>query len=173
MRTAIVGLTEAGALLLALAQFLALYHTHVTSTAATVGSGSVGSSHAWGVLLIGLLAACLGGALRLSPNRFSLLLVGLLGVIALAIALTHDLPDARSHGLGLIGSHYEGARNVVAVGLYVEIAGALLLLFATAMGFLLGGEALTPVPRHPRPPRRQRRGPRDTRGLRPRQQSRR
>ncbi len=164
MRKAIVILTATGALLLVLAQFLALYHTKVTGTAATVGSASVGSDHAYGVLLIGLLAAMFGASLWVSGSRFSLLLVGLLGAISLLIALGHDLSDARGHGLSHVGASYDAVRNVVALGLYVEIAGALVLLFAAALGFLMGGEALAPLPRVSRPPKR---GRRDTRGRRP------
>jgi hypothetical protein len=164
VRKAIFAVTEAGAGLLLLAQFLTLYHTRISATAVTVGSASVGSDHSWSVLLIGLMAALFGASLMVNPHRFSLLLVGLLGLLALIIALTHDLPDARSHGLGLVDNQYQGARNVVALGLYVEIGGALVLMWAAALGFLLGGDALTPLPRAPR---RQRRGRRDTRGRRP------
>ncbi len=154
MRKAIFGLSEGGALLLVVAQFLPLFHTHVTSQAAAVGSGSVGGAHAWGVLLIALLAGFLGGSLLVNGSRFALLLVGLLGVIALVISLTRDLPDAHAHGLRLVAGHYDTATNVIAIGLYVEIAGALLLMFAAAAGFLLGRDELSAVPRPPKDTRR-------------------
>jgi hypothetical protein len=164
VRKAIFAVSETGAVLLILSQFLTLYHTRISGTATTVGSASVGADHSWAVLLVALAAAFFGASLMVNPNRFSLLLIGLLGVTALVIALTHDLPDARSHGLGLVGNDYQGARNVVAIGLYVEIAGALVLMWAAALGFLLGGDALSPLPRAPH---RQKRGRRDTRGRRP------
>ena len=164
MRKAIFTLTEAGAVLLVASQFLDLYHTKVLGTATTVAASSVGSNHAWGVLLLGILAAFFGVALALSGSRFGLLLVGLLGAISLVIALGHDLSAARSHGLSHVGASYDAVRNVVAIGLYVEIAGALVLVFTAVLGFLLGGEALTPLPRVSRPQKRPRR---DTRGRRP------
>jgi hypothetical protein len=154
VRKAIFGLTEAAAVLLALAQFLPLFHTHVSSTAAAVGSGTVGGAHAWGVLLVALLAAFLGGSVLAGSGRFGLLLVGLLGAIVLLIALSHDLPDAHAHGLRLVAGRYDTATNVIGIGLYVEIAGALLLMLTAAVGFLFGGEAMTPAPRPAPGPRR-------------------
>jgi hypothetical protein len=153
VRKAILGLIGAGALLLVVSQFLPLFHTHVTSTSVSVGSGSVGADHAYGVLGPAILAALLGVAIYESGNRFALLLVGLLGVAALAIALGHDLSDARDHGLRNVAGHYEMATNQIAVGLYVEILGALLLLIAAVFGFLFGapGTAAGRTPRRDRP----------------------
>jgi hypothetical protein len=141
VKKAIFALIGAGALLLAVSQFLPLFHTHVPTMEASVGSGSVGNDHSYGVLPLAALAVLLGLGVYVARSRFALALVGLLGVAALAIALGADLSDARSHGLRLIAGRYETGTNVVGFGLYVEIAGALLLFLAAGFGFLLGEPA--------------------------------
>lgn len=133
---AILALVIAGAVLLIGAQFMSLYHTHA-NTPAVVGSGSVGSAHAWTPIPIALIAVLLGGAVVVSRNRSSLVGVGVLGLASLVIALTRDLSAARSRGTESLGGHYVPVSNTVAPGLYVEIAGALLLLIACVGGFLL------------------------------------
>jgi len=160
VKKAIFALIGAGALLLLVSQFLPLFHTHVPTTTASVGSGSVGGNHAYGVIPVAILAALLGWAVYEAGNRFALLLVGVLGVAVLAIALGHDLSDSRAHGLRLVSGHYETATNVIGIGLYVEILGALLLLVATVLGLLFGAPsgATTWVPRRDRPRRDRRPG---------------
>ena len=150
MQKAISGLTGAGALLLALTQFLPLYHTHVATTRAPIGSATVGADHAYGVLVLAVAALVLAAALAAGAaggavagaGRFALALIGLLGLAALAVGLGHDLSDAHAHGLARINGHYTMAHNVIAAGFYLEIAGALVLLAAAVLGFLLGGVSL-------------------------------
>jgi hypothetical protein len=155
-----------GALLLAVAQFLPLFHTHVSTRVASLGSESVGSSHAYVVLALAALAVILGWGVILTGSRFALVLVGIVGAATLVVALGHDLSHARDQGIKILGlNDYAEAHNVVGSGLYVEILGALLLLMAVVGGFLFAGPALHEVaktrpPRTHRPPRtpRARRG---------------
>jgi hypothetical protein len=138
VRKAIFGLIAASAAVLALAQFLPLFHAHVPTLRAAVASSSVGADHSYGVLALAALALVLGWGVYAARSRFALALTGLLGVAGLAIALGNDLSDARAQGLRLVGGHYLTATNAVAFGLYVEIAGALGLLLGAGLGFLFG-----------------------------------
>lgn len=63
---------------------------------------------------------------------------GVLGVVALLIALLRDLPDA--HATGLVGSAATGLRSASSspgVGLYLETLGAVVLLITAVCGLLL------------------------------------
>ena len=145
VQKAISGLAGAGALVLGLAQFLPLYHTHVPSLRASVGSSSVGADHAYGVLIIAVLALALALIVRIRSLRYAVWLLGVLGLVGLIIALGHDLPDAHAQGLKLVGVHYETATNVLGVGLLVELLGALLLIAASLAGILLAPNRFLPV----------------------------
>lgn len=161
VRKAISGLAGTGALVLALSQALPLFHTFTSARGLPVGSETVGAAHAYGVLVLAVLGLLLAAGVLISGSRAALLLIGVVAVAALAVCLGHDLPAARSHGFGLLAGHYQTAINVVGVGLYVELAGALALLGASGLGFLLGGDALAPAgPRSPGPLRRSTRGAR-------------
>ncbi|HET9073440.1 MAG TPA: hypothetical protein VFN48_02590 [Solirubrobacteraceae bacterium] len=145
MQKAISGLAGAGALLLTGAQFLPLYHTHVPSLRASVGSSSVGADHAYGVLIIALMALALAVIVRVRALRYAVWLLGVLGVVSLIIALGHDLVAAHAHGLKLVGDHYETATNVLGAGLYVELLGALVLISACLAGILLAPHSFVAV----------------------------
>ena len=60
-------------------------------------------------------------------SRPALLAIGLLGVIALLIALLGDLPDAQASGIVLRAGHYDAASSSPGLGIYLETLGAVLL----------------------------------------------
>ncbi|MDQ6606436.1 MAG: hypothetical protein M3Z06_07815, partial [Actinomycetota bacterium] len=90
----------------------------------------------------------------------SLLALGVLGVLALLIALLRDLPD--SHKSGLIATaagHYATATATPGAGLYMETLGAILLVIISVCGFLVLGPPVQPgrrraIPADSAPPSR-------------------
>jgi hypothetical protein len=97
--------------------------------------------------VIATCAAVLAVAVWRGGSRPALLGIGLLGLVALLIALLGDLPDATASGLLLTSSHYVEAKSTPSAGFFIEIVGALLLLTACVAGFLL----TEPAPKAPRP----------------------
>ena len=84
-------------------------------------------------------------------SRPALLAIGLLGVIALLIALLGDLPDAQASGLiGSSATHYTTANSSPSAGMYMESAGAVVLIITCVCGFLLIGPPTAPT-RTPQP----------------------
>jgi hypothetical protein len=148
------GLIVAGALLAALlllvAEFTALYQVHIATSSVPIKSVSGGSNHSYAMLVIGAAAAGLALAVWRSESRTALLALGVLGMVALLIALIGDLPD--SHATGLSGSAargYVNASSTPSAGLYLETLGAVLLILSCGLGFMMLG-----VPRPRRRPRR-------------------
>jgi hypothetical protein len=86
-----------------------------------------------------LLAAFFAVGVRRVGSRPALLAIGLLGVLALVIALTHDLSAAHQRGLRLVSGRIASAADTAAFGFYVETAGALLLVLTCVCGFVLIG----------------------------------
>jgi hypothetical protein len=128
-----------GSLILAVSQFLTLFHTHVASRHAAVDTVTVGSAHSYAILPIALLAIFMAYGVWSAGSRPALLAVGLLGLIALLISLIRDLPDANKSGLRTIAQHYVLAANAPAIGLYMETLGAMILLIVSVSGFILIG----------------------------------
>ncbi|HLY49109.1 MAG TPA: hypothetical protein VKR21_07930 [Solirubrobacteraceae bacterium] len=138
------GIVVAGALLAALllvvAEFTALYQVHIATSLTPVKSVSGGSNHSYAMLVIGLAAAALAIWTWRAESRTALLGLGVLGVVALLISLLGDLPD--SHATGLAGSAtrgYVNASSTPSAGLYMETLGAILLILACGLGFLMQG----------------------------------
>lgn len=157
------GLILAGSLLAALllivAEFTSLYDVHIATSSIPIKTVSGGANHSYAMLIIGLAAAGLGIGVWRSGSRPALLALGVLGVVALLIALLGDLPD--SHATGLAGSAARGyinASSTPSAGLYMETLGAVLLIATCGLGFMMLG---APVPgwgsgRGPRPARPER-----------------
>jgi hypothetical protein len=143
----------AGALVLAVSQFLNLYGTHIRSRHLLVATATTGSEHAYALLPVAVVAAVLAYGVWKVGSRPALLGLGLLGLAALLIALLHDLPYAHRQGLWSLGGHYLLAINRPEVGLYAETAGALLLLLTFVGGFVLLGSPQTPARRASAPAR--------------------
>jgi hypothetical protein len=140
----LTGLT--GALLVGISQFLALFHTHIASTHRAIASASVGSEQGYALLPVAIVAIVLAVVIYLSGSRAALLAIGLLGALTLVIALSRDLPIARSRGSELVAGRIVEAANTAAVGVVVEAVGGVLLLSTCLGGLLL----LRPAPQRPR-----------------------
>jgi hypothetical protein len=138
------GLIAAGsllaALLLVVAEFTSLYQVHIATTTTPVESVSGGSNHSYAMIPIALLAAALGIGVRRSGSRPALLAIGVLGVVAVLIALLGDLPDAQATGLaGSAASRYIRASSTPSAGLYMETLGAIILIATCGLGFMMLG----------------------------------
>jgi hypothetical protein len=144
---AILGCGLAGALLLAASEFADLYSIHTPTVRAAIQSVTGGSHNSYALLPIAVLVVLLAYGAARDGSRVAMLALGALGVLALLIALIGDLPDAQASGLLLRAGHYETASSSPSVGLYFETLGAVLLLIASGVGFLLGG----PPARRPSP----------------------
>ncbi len=128
------------ALLLVVAELTALYQVHIATSLVPIKSVSGGSNHSYAMLVIGLAAGGLGVWVWRSGSRSALLALGVLGVVALLISLLGDLPD--SHATGLAGSAtrgYVNASSTPSAGLYMETLGAVLLILASGLGFMMLG----------------------------------
>jgi hypothetical protein len=87
---------------------------------------------------VALLAAALAYGVWLTGNRLALVATGLLGLLALLIALLGDLPDAQASGLiGSAATHFYTASSSPSTGLYLETLGAIILLISAGGGLLL------------------------------------
>jgi hypothetical protein len=128
-----------GALLLAVAEFTALFQIHAAAHGIPVRSVSAGSHHTYAMALIAAVAAALALAVWRGSSRPALLAVGILGLAALAIALVNDLPDASATGLLRDSGHYVNASSTPSAGFYLETLGAVVLLVTSVWGFLLVG----------------------------------
>lgn len=124
-----------GALLLVAAEFSTLYQVHLSTKLNPIKSVSAGSHNSYAMLPIAALAAAFGYAVLRTGNRTALLALGVLGVTALLLALLHDLPDA--HAVGLADNNSVSATTTPGAGLYLETAGAILLLAASGIGFMI------------------------------------
>jgi hypothetical protein len=129
----------AGSILLVVAEFTPLlrvhsgaYHAGVIKTIAT------GSHHSYALIPVALLAMALAGVARATGNRLALGSIGVLGLVALGIALLGDLPDAHATGLLRQASGaYVQASSGAAAGMYLETLGAVVLLIGAGVGLLL------------------------------------
>ena len=136
----------AAALLIA-SEFAQLYSVHTSTRRAALQTVSGGSHNAYAFIPIALLAAFLTwGAVRQRSGP-ALLALGLLGVIALVIALAGDLPDAQASGIVSASGHYVTASSSPSAALYFETLGGVLLLITCVAGFLLGGPPARRPPR--------------------------
>src|SRR5207248_2585943 len=126
-----------GALLLLVAEFTSLFEVHAGPTLIrTVGTGS---HQGYALVPLALLVGVLSVAVWRTGSRPALSAVGLLGLIALLIALVGDLPDAKASGLVFRGGHYVSASSRPSAGMYLETLGAVILLGTSVCGFTLAG----------------------------------
>ena len=134
-----------GALLVVVSQFTALYHVHSATSSVPIKTVGTGANHAWAPLPLALLAVALAFAVFRYGNRPALLALGVLGIATLLVALLGDLPDARASGLiGSSAGGYVQATSAPSAGLYLETLGAVLLLIAGGLGFLMLAGARSP-----------------------------
>jgi Na+/H+ antiporter NhaC len=150
-RAAILAGALLGALVLLVAEFTALYTVN-TATSTTVQTVGTGSNDSYALVPLAVLAGVLGIAVFRAGSRPALLAIGIVGVVALLIALLGDLPDA--HATGLVGSaesHFVSARTTPSAGLYLETLGAVMLIATCVLGFIGLGRP-QPVRRPRQPP---------------------
>jgi hypothetical protein len=138
------GLTGAGLLLVA--EFTPLLSVHTSASRAAVKTVTTGSNHAYALIPIALLAGFLTYSVWRSQSRLALTATGLLGVLALLIALLGDLPDAQATGLiGSAATKFVAAKASPSIGFYRETLGGVVLLMTAGAGLLL-----LPGPARPR-----------------------
>jgi hypothetical protein len=141
IQTGLVATATLGALLLLGAEFSPLFTIHVNSAAhPRAHSISAGSHDSYALVPVAVLALAMAFGIWRAGSRVALLAVGALGALALLLGLLRDLPDARAHGLlqSRPGHYLEAAARPNA-GLYLETAGAALLILTTVSGFILIG----------------------------------
>ena len=127
----------AGTLLLIVAEFTTLYQAHIATKLAPIQTVTAGSHNSYAMVPIALVAAAFGLLVWRSGNRLALLGLGVLGVVALLIALLHDLPD--THAVGLADNNRVSATTTPGVGLYLETLGAILLIATSGLAFMTLG----------------------------------
>jgi hypothetical protein len=130
--------------LLIVSEFAQLYSVHTSSSRAALQTVTVHAHNSFAMVPIAVLAAVLTWGATRDGSPPALLAIGLLGVIALLIALIGDLPDAQSSGIVLRGGQYLAASSSPSLGLYLETLGAVLLMVTSGAGLLLGGSAARP-----------------------------
>ncbi|HXO09130.1 MAG TPA: hypothetical protein VN880_13910 [Solirubrobacteraceae bacterium] len=137
-----------GSALLLVAEFTPLFTIHTSSSHAAIKTVTTGSHHSYALVPIAVLTIVLTLEVWRSGSRLALLATGLLGIVALLIALLGDLPDA--HATGLVGSLATGLKIASAspsAGLYLETLGGVVLLITAAAGLLLETQPRLPGPR--------------------------
>lgn len=148
IQVGLVVATTLGALLLLAAEFTPLFTIHVNAAHPHVRSVSAGSHDSYALVPVAVLALAMAFGIWRAGSRVALLAVGALGVLAVLLALLGDLPDARAHGLlQNAPGHYVEAAARAGAGLYLETAGAALLIVTSVSGFILIG----PPPRRRSP----------------------
>jgi hypothetical protein len=112
-----------GSLLLVVAEFTTLFIVHVQTSSVPIKTVTTGSHHSYALIPIAVLGAVLA--------------IGLLGIVALLIALLGDLPDAHATGLtGSSVSRYVNASSNPSTGLYLETLGAAVYVITCGVGLL-------------------------------------
>jgi hypothetical protein len=143
-----------GALLLVVAEFTTLYTEHISTSQIPLMSTTTGSNDSYALIPIAVLALLLGFAVLRAGSRPALLALGITGVVALLIALLGDLPNAQSSGnlLQSTGSQHVFAANTPSTGMYLETAGAIVLIATFGLGFMLLGPPRRRTQPNPAPP---------------------
>lgn len=139
-----------GAALLLAAEFTALFTVHSSASPVAIKTVTTASHDSYALVPIAVLAALLTLEACRTRGRLALVAIAVLGLVALGIAVAHDLPDA--HASGVIGNSpttLRQANSTPALGFYLETLGAIVLLITSATGLLL-------LPRPGSEPRRRR-----------------
>jgi hypothetical protein len=129
------GLT--GAALLAVAEFTPLFTIHSGAYGAPVRAEGTGAHQSYALVPVAALAAVLTIVAVRSRSRAALVGIGVLGLVALGIALLGDLPDAQATGFVGNTQALTPAKSSPSTGLYLETLGAIILLLSAGAGLLL------------------------------------
>jgi hypothetical protein len=143
----------AGALLLILSEFLTLREIKAVTVVPEGGATSGGSHHLYAFVLIGLAMIVMSIGAVIGRSRPAAVALLALSGAALLIILVADVPWLND--TGLIGRTYDLAKARPAIGFWLELIGALLVLVTALLVLRRGGFA--EVPRR-RPQRRAPRG---------------
>jgi hypothetical protein len=151
LRAAILAGAMLGALLLLVAEFTTLFTVHAQTSSNPIKTVETGPHHSYALVLIAVVVAALAIAVWLDSSRPALLAIGLLGIVALLIALLHDLPDAHASGIaGSNATRYVAEGATPSAGLYLETLGAIVLMITCGVGFIaLGSPGRRPKPQGP------------------------
>ncbi len=125
----------AGAALLCAAEFMPLLRLRAGVRSSIVATVGTGSHHDYALLPIALLVAALADGVR-RASRAAVVAIGLLGVLALGIAVLADLPAVHARGLVLVAGRPVLASAVPAAGFYLETLGAVVLVLTAGLGAL-------------------------------------
>jgi hypothetical protein len=144
VRSAALGAILAGGLLggalLIGAEFTPLFTVSAAGGGGPVKSVGTGSHQSYALVPLALLGAALAFLAWREESHSAVLAIGLLGLIALLIALLGDLPDAGASGVIRSSTgRYLAANATPGVGLYLETLGAVVLLITSVCGLLLLG----------------------------------
>jgi hypothetical protein len=145
LRAALGGLGAVGAIVLLVGEFTPVVEIVVGSLSTVQRRVDGGDNHGHALLVVALAALPLAwiAARGIGPARPAALGLAALGLVALVVALTVDLPDTRRSGNLPESVAFESARARAGDGLTLEIAGGALLLVS-------GGLLAAPGPRGPR-----------------------
>ncbi len=139
-----------GAALLLAAEFTTLFTIHSSAYGAPVRTEGAGAHHSYALVPIAVLAAVLTIVAARSGSRAALLGIGVMGLVALGIALLGDLPDAQATGfVGSSQANLASASSSPSTGLYVETLGAIVLLITAGAALLLSPTARARTPHIP------------------------
>jgi hypothetical protein len=142
-RTVLTGGVIGGLLLIA-AEFTPLYREESAAARIPLHTIRAGSHHGYALIPVGLLALVLavgfarGWRAGAAGGRTALVALGALGVAAALVAVLGDLPDAQASGFARVATlGFVKAKDVPAIGLYLETLGAALLVITAGAGLLL------------------------------------
>jgi hypothetical protein len=134
---AAVGLV--GAVLLIVSEFSTVTNVKAITVVLPNSERTGFDENSGAMLILGVLALpMLFGAARVG-SRPAMVAVGILGVIALVIALVHDLPDVTKVGT-IFRERYEDAKAQAQVGFTLEWVGAVLLILSAGLMLLVPRE---------------------------------
>ena len=137
----------AGAILLLVAEFTPLFTIHSSLQAAPIKTVTAGSHQGYALIPVGVLAVVFTLIAWRTGSRPALLGIGVMGVVALLVALLGDLPDAQARGLVATSTRLAIATDKPSTGFFLETLGGVVLLLTAAGGLLLEP---TPLRRRPR-----------------------
>jgi hypothetical protein len=144
----------AGAGLLLVAEFTPLFKVRSSAGPAIIRTVVTGSHHSYAMVPVAALVAFLSYVVWRTRSRLALLATAVLGLLALAISLIGDLPDAQASGLITSASQLTTASSSPSIGLYLETLGAIVLMITAGAGLLLLAEPQRTATRAARPRRR-------------------
>jgi hypothetical protein len=141
LRTTIVLGAVLGAALLVVSEFITLYSVRASGHPGTVETIQGGSNNSYAMIPIAVLGLVLAVAAIRGGGRPALAGLGLVGLVGLLISLIGDLPAAHRTGPILVARHLLLGASSPSTGMYLETAGAVVLIATAGLGLLLSEPA--------------------------------